>query len=220
MQKLIYILIFLSFIGCECIPAIDTAKEIKPENGAKIAFYNLDQQSGTISLANKNITLAENLPFASHSNAYLEAFSDYTNIKVTETASGAALYNGIYNLKPGNYYSMYVFNCKRTKVSQVRDSVYPGASFLRIVNVYNELPYFEVALAGITDRIRLKCGDLTELFEVTTETSLHIYDSTEDLIREIIIQPEANTIQNVIILHSHSNAEFTINSYSINFLQD
>ncbi len=211
------ILITIFFFGCECIPAIDTPKEIKPENGSKIAFFHLSHESGNVSLLNKQIVLLDNITFSEHTPDYKEAFSGYTNFKIQDNSSGQTLYNGTYNFEKAGHYSMFFYDCKRTKVKQVRDSVYSGAGFVRIVNMYDAMPFFEINYSDELSNLQLKCGDLTELYEISSSTSLEIKDDSGMTIWNQNLEFIPNTIQNVIILHDKISSNFQIQKYNLKF---
>ncbi len=217
-SKIFYILLTLSILNaCECIPAIDTPKEIKPENGAKITLYHMAYDRGMVSLSSKNITLVDQLPFGEHLGEYKEAFAGYTNLKIKETSSGNILYNGIYSLEQNQYYSIYLYSCNRPKVLEVRDSVYENASFVRIVNMYDGISHFQVNMEDSFENVRLKCGDLTELTEISSNTPISILDEKDIQIWNNDISYSPNTIFNVIIFQNPSNSNYQIRTFSTSF---
>ncbi len=218
MQKTILHIILLTFLltGCECIPSIDTPKDIKPENGAKISFYHLAQDYNNITVENKDITLIDKLGFAQSSGIYKESFTGYTNIKVKETSSGESIYNGIYSLEKGMYYSLYFYKDTRVHVQQVKDSVYKDAAFVRVVNMYCKNQFFDVSIGNIAEHLQLKCGDLTELYEISKDEIITIIDENSNQIFKDNLKIKPNTITNIIISFEESD-NYSIVFYHIPF---
>ncbi len=218
MQKTILHIILLTFllIGCECIPSIDTPKDIKPENGAKISFYHLAQDYNNITVENKDITLIDKLGFSEFSGRYKDAFPGYTNIKVKDISSGESIYNGIYSLEQGMHYSLYFYMDDRVQMQQVKDSVYKDAAFVRVVNMYCKSQFFDVSIANIAEHLQLKCGDLTELYEISKDENITILDENNNQIFKDNVKPVPNTITNLIIRFGESDS-YSIVSYHIPF---
>lgn len=216
-RYIVYIFVFaIIFAGCECIPGIDTPKDIHPENGAKIAIFHFASSYNSISVSQKGYTIADNLGFASHTPIYKDAFTGYSNLKITESSSKHTIYNGIYTFEQGKHYSLYYFECNRAKIQQVQDSIYKGASFVRILNMYPNESYYTVNLTGKITNIRLHCGDMTELYEIGKDEVLTISDADSNPLHNTEVRYLPDQIQNIVILNEQ-NLGLTVENYSIAF---
>lgn len=154
-------LILLLFNGCECVPTIETPKNIKPVQFGNVLFINLIDSTDFISIYQNNISVIDSLKNLSLSKnteeesniskigVSLTNISVYSNKSAPMPKSSTALFSFIAQIELAQYYTAIFYGNKNSvncifNQDVLASSLRPEEIKLRFINLSDNDIYFEV----------------------------------------------------------------------------
>lgn len=181
MKKLAYIfLITLLVNACECVPDINTPKEVDPAQSANVAFINADNNHMQMQIISNDIELPEKIDFKSETSTYQKVASGATYIRVNNAVTGSALLNFSVDLEIGEYYSILIYGKgKRVIPILMKDEINQQAGSIRFINV-SEIDDRQLSF-GSTDgkyASKLMPGSFSQELDYNGEpTEINLYEN-------------------------------------------
>ncbi len=124
--KLFGILALVLFvaIGCECVPDINTPKEITPSDYANSLFINVSSKYEKLKIESDEVVVIDELLNPQTEFKYYKVWSGNRYLRVTETTNQNTILNLPVSFKNKDYYTIVFYNIgSRMKSIILRDSI-------------------------------------------------------------------------------------------------
>ncbi len=146
MKLLVFLLLLL--VGCECIPTLDTEKEISPSQYSKILCINCVPNLNGLQVVAGNVVLHKSLNynFVDYYN-YVDVHPGTANfvLSVGSAERDSVIFSGLANLQRGVCYSFLIYPMnKRVQSMILVDSIrnyLQTNSYFRFINLSPDSPY-------------------------------------------------------------------------------
>ncbi|MFN3307516.1 MAG: hypothetical protein ACK42Z_10080 [Candidatus Kapaibacteriota bacterium] len=142
-------ILFFSFaicVACQCIPSLDTEKDITPSQYAQVICVNCAPMFGKVKLTIGGIILHNSLSYDIEEGfKYLNVLPGVTNF-VVSYKNDSVVYNGFANLVKGQLYTFFIIQLqRRVNGLLLNDSISnysPTNSYFRFVNLALNSPSY------------------------------------------------------------------------------
>ncbi|NLO19881.1 MAG: DUF4397 domain-containing protein [Ignavibacteria bacterium] len=170
-KKSIGLLIFLLFSSCTCVPDIDTPKEIKASESAKVLLINANTDFEEVDVYSSEIAVLKKLSYFWFNKNYYSIGIESSHIKILNSSDKDLIYSrAIIDLDKGSKYSFIFFgNEEKASSIIVSDSIEEfNSNFAYIRFIHSSIDCKPVRIElrkDFTSSIELAQGEASDFSE-------------------------------------------------------
>lgn len=210
---IIFSIMAISLLACECVPGLDTAKEIKPDQSAELAFMNCTSDASPLSLSSNSLDIALNTENSLDFAEYKKTYSGDNFLQILFEKN--ILFNGLVSLKKDSRNTLIAYgSSQRARILSIEDSIKSqsvGNSLLRVINLAVPAKTLQARI-GKTEPMELKFKSFSPIKSFTAGyVSLEIIDPENN--NQIIIKnvlTESGKITNFIVIGDEINGGYAL----------
>lgn len=209
-KHIVMILAIAGLYSCECVPGIETPKNISPIEGTNIAIASCLSDGESISLYANSLEIAKGVTPLINEIDYSKAYIGDNFIQIT-APKDIILFNGFLQLAKDSYYSLIAYGTiQRTRLLIMSDSVSQSreGGYLRIINLSSSGKTVLVK-TGNSQSIELKFKSFTPLLSNKAELiQIEVIDSeTNNQLIKTNVRVSSHDLNNMVILEDAESGE-------------
>ncbi len=151
LSTFLLLLVMWGFNACECVPDINTPKEIKPDQFSNVMFINSNSDFDLLKFKTEAGDFSANVYYLEENYSYQSIIPGIVNIKIA-TAKDSLLFNSVMDLKRAFPYTFFAFGTSdRMQGFLLTDTINNYASnnsYFRCINLANFSPYIMFKIIG------------------------------------------------------------------------
>jgi len=162
-KLLLFILLAMVTIGCECVPGLDAPKEITPENSTQCLFINGVEDNENIYLETDEIKILGAINYSKTIFDFKKVKIGNYFLKIKANDSVSVIYNSPFNFKKDKRYILCAAGINYSIQTLLIEQDYSNQNYTEIINLSGEPNPLEITIISGTDTLKYSLNQLTSI---------------------------------------------------------
>ncbi|HRP02794.1 MAG TPA: hypothetical protein PLE30_09125 [Candidatus Kapabacteria bacterium] len=152
-RTLLFFIITLFIYACECVPGLDTPKEITPENSTDCIFINGVEDNESLYIETDDIKISGNISYRQSKFEYKRVKVGNYYLKIKANDSLSIIYNSPIKFRKDKKYILCAYGKDYSIETLLIEQGLSEAKWSKIINLSGELTPLQVKIVTASDTI-------------------------------------------------------------------
>ncbi len=162
-KLLLFILLTIITISCECVPGLDAPKEITPENSTQCLFINGVEDNENIYFETDEIKILGTINFSKTNFDFKKVKIGNYFLKIKANDSVSVIYNSPFNFKKDKRYILCSAGINYSLQTLLIEQDYSNQNYTEIINLSGEPNPLDITIIVGSDTVKYSLNQLTSI---------------------------------------------------------
>lgn len=162
-KYLLFILLSLIIISCECVPGLDAPKEITPENSTECLFINAIEDNKNIYLETDEIKISGAINYNLTNFEYKKVKAGNYFLKIKGNDSISVIYNSPINFKKDKRYILAAAGIGYSIQTLLLENEYTVTKWTELINLSGNTTPLEITIITNSDTLKYSLNPISSV---------------------------------------------------------